>query len=55
MRLVEENLGTTYLGETEITWIKVYRVFESQEEKKQYDWQRFEDVMKDKSLVRQGN
>lgn len=49
MRLVEKDLGVTYLGDTEITWIKVSRVFDSKEEKKRYKWQKFQEMKKNKA------
>jgi hypothetical protein len=48
MRYIEQNLGTTYLGETEITWISVKRVFDSEREKKKYKWERYQEVLKEK-------
>lgn len=48
MQYIEENLGTTYLGETEITWITVKRVFSSKQEHKNYKWNRYQEVLKEK-------
>jgi len=46
MKYITNTIGTTYLDNTEITWVITKRVFTSAKEQKQYKWNQYQEMLK---------